>query len=209
MNAASFVKAKLQGLSSRERYVLAAGAAAVVVFAILHWVVFGAIDGYRKARAAIPARQATLARYLSVAQGGQAVDDALAEAVDRLSDWEDGLVPGNSPSAAAAALQGIVKPWIAGPDTRLMSMRTLAPVPKGPYSEIAVQVDLQTSTEGLAWILSRIPRQPLLLRVKKLSVNALSYGPAYVNHREVVTATIVVAGLTDVSPDETAGGGAR
>ncbi len=118
-------------------------------------------------------------------------------------------MPGSTPSVAAAALQGIVKPWIAGPDTRLMSMRTLAPVSKGPYSEVAVQVDLQTTTEGLASFLARIPRHPLLLRVKKLSVNALSYGPAYVNHREVVTATIVVAGLTDAVADEAAGGGER
>ncbi len=209
MKAASLITAKLRGLSSRERYVLAAGAAAVLLFALLHWVVFAMLDDYRKARAAIPARRATLSRYLAVAQGGAAVDDALADAVDRLSDWEDGLVPGDSPAAVSATLQGIIKPWIAGPDTRLMSMRTLAPVAKGPYSEVAVQVDLQTTTEGLAWFLARIPRQPLLLRIKKLSINSLSYGPTYVNHREVVTATIVVAGVTDAARDETAGGGER
>ncbi len=209
MNAASVILSKLRGLSSRERVLLAAGAAALVLFAFTRWVVFAMLDDYRKARAAIPVRAATLSRYMAVAQGGEDIDEALVDAVDRLSGLEDGLVQGSSPSAASATLQGIIKPWIAGPDTRLMSMRTLAPVAKGPYTEVAVQVDLQTSTEGLAAFLARIPRQPLLLRMRKLSVNSLSYGPTYVNHREVLTATIVVAGLTDAAPDETAGGGQR
>ncbi len=209
MSPASLVIAKLRGLAPRERALLLAGAAAVVLFVLVRFVVFAMLDDYRKARTAIPARRATLARYLAVAQGGEAIDDALADAVDRLSDLEDGLVPGSSPSAASATLQGIIKPWIAGPDTRLMSMRTLAPLARGPYTEVAVQVDLQTSTAGLADFLARVSRQPLLLRIRKLSVNSLSYGPTYVNHREVVTATVVVAGVTDAVGDETAGGGER
>ncbi len=209
MSAASLVIARLRGLSSRERVLLSAGAAALVLFVLFRFVVFAMLADYRKARTAIPARRATLARYLAVARGGEAIDEALGDAVDRLSDLEDGLVPGSSPSAASATLQGIVKPWIAGPDTRLMSMRTLAPVPRGPYSEVAVQVDLQTSTAGLADFLARVARQPLLLRIRKLSVNALAYGPTYVNHREVLTATVVVAGMTDAVEDETAGGGER
>jgi len=209
VKAVSCVMAKLRGLSSRERAILAAGVAALLVFAFVRWIVFAMLDDYRKARAAIPARRATLSRYMAVAQGSGAVDEALVDAVDRLSDWEDGLLPGNSPSAASATLQGIIKPWIAGPDTRLMSLRTLAPVAKGPYSEVAVQVDLQTSTEGLARFLAQVARQPLLLRIRKLSINSLSYGPTYVNHREVLTAMVVVAGVTDAAGDETAGGGDR
>ena len=209
MNAMSIVMAKLRALSSRERVLLAAGAAALILFAFTRWVVFAMLDDYRKAHAAIPVRRATLSRYLAVAQGGEVVDEALADAVDRLSDWEDGLLPGSSPSAASATLQGIIKPWIAGPDTRLMSLRTLTPVAKGPYSEVAVQVDLQTSTEGLARFLARIPREPLLLRVRKLSINSASYGPTYVNRREVLTATVVVAGVTEAAEDGTAGGGER
>ncbi len=209
MNAASRVMATLRGISPRERALLAACAGALVLFVLVRFVVFAMVDDYRKARGAIPARRATIARYLAVAQKGEDIDEALGDAVDRLSDLEDGLVPGSSPSAASATLQGIVKPWIAGPDTRLMSMRTLAPVAKGPYTEVAVQVDLQTSTAGLADFLARVSREPLLLRIRKLSVNALSYGPTYVNHREVVTATVVVAGVTDAVGDEAAGGGDR
>jgi len=207
--AASSVLAKLRGLSPRERVILAVGAVALIVFALARWVVFAQLDDYRKARAAVPARRATLSRYLAVAQGSAAVDEALADAADRLSDAEEGLLPGDNPSAAAATLQGIIKPWIVASDTRLVSIRTLAPAAKGPYSEVAVQVDLQTTTDGLARFLAQVPRHPRLLRVKKLSVNAGVYGAALANRREVLTATIVVAGVTEAAADGSAGGGER
>jgi len=209
MNAASFVLAKLKGLSPRERVILAVGAAALLVFVFLRWVVFAQIDQYRKARAAIPARRATISRYMAFAQGRGWVEEALGDAADRLADAEEGLLPGDNPSAAAATLQGIIKPWIGRADTRLISTRTLAPVTKGPYSEVAVQVDLQTTTEGLAELLAQIQRHRLLLRVRKLSVSSGAYAAALANRREVLTATIVVAGVTDAAADETAGGGER
>lgn len=209
MSAASFVLSRIRGLSPRERLLLAAGATALVAFVLVRWVVFAQFDQYRKARTAIPARRATIARYLAVAQGGGAVEEALGDAAERLAAAEEGLLPGDSPSAAAAALQGILKPWIGRPDTRLTSTRTLAPVAKGAYSEVAVQVDLQTTTEGLAEILGHIQRHRLLLRVRKLSVNSGGYAPMLANRREVLTATIVVAGVTDAAADETTGGGER
>ena len=209
MSAASFLLAKIKALSPRERIMLAVGAAALVVFVFTRWVVFAQIDQYRKARAAIPARRATVSRYLAVAQGSGAVEEALDNAASRLAGAKEGLLPGDSPSAASAALQGIIKPWIGRADTRLMSTRTLPPVPKGPYSEVAVQVDLQTTTEGLAELLAQVQRHRLLLRVRKLSVNSGVYAAALGNRREVLTTTVVVAGVTDAVADETAGGGTR
>lgn len=209
MSAASRVLAKLKGLSARERVILAAGAAAVVVFVLVRWVVFAQIDQYRKARAAIPARRATISRYMAFAQGRGEVEKALGDAADRLARAEEGLLPGDSPSAASAALQGIIKPLIGRADTRLMSTRTLAPAGKGPYTEVAVQVDIQTTTEGLAEFLAQIQRHRLLLRVRKFSVSSGAYAPALANRREILTATVVVAGVTRAVADEAAGGGKR
>lgn len=206
MSAASFMMAKLKRLSPRERVILAIGAAALVAFVFARWVVFAQIDQFRKARAAIPARRATISRYMAIAQGSGAVEEALDDAADRLAGAEKGLLPGDSPSSSAAALQGIIKPWIGRADTRLMSTRTLAPVPKGPYSEVAVQVDLQTTTEGLAELLAEIQRHRLLLRVRRLSVSSGVYAAALANRREVLTATVVVAGVTKAAVDQAAAG---
>lgn len=209
MNAATFVMAKVRRLSTRERAILAIGAAALLVFAFARWVVFAQLDDYRKARAAIPARRATVSSYTAVTRERGAVEAALADAAGRLAGSEKGLLPGDGPSAAGATLQGIVKPWIVGPDTRLSSIRTLVPVAKGSYTEIAVQVDLQTTTEGLAEFLAQVSRHPLFLRVKKFSVSSSAYAPALANRREVLTATIVVAGVTGAAGDGTARGGER
>lgn len=189
------LQAKVRVLSQRERILLLAGAGFVLVFAAVRLGVYPAIDSYRSAKAAIPQRVGTIARYRLAAQGEGAIDQALAAAAERLEELEEGILPGDNPAAAASALQGIIKPWVERPDTRLTSVRTLAPVARGAYSEVAVQVDLQTTTEGLARLLAEVPRHPKALRVKKLSVRSGYYGVAAANRKENLAASVVVAGV--------------
>jgi hypothetical protein len=170
---------------------------AVIVFAAVRFGVFPAIRAYNKSRADIPQRMATLARYRMAAQGEGRVDEAFADAGERLEQLEEGMLPGDNPAAAGAALQGILKPWVERQGTRLTSMRTLSPVQKGDYAEVAVQLDLQTTTEGLAGILTEIPRYPKILKVKKLSVTSGFYGAVGANRRETLVVSIVIAGMSD------------
>ncbi len=134
------------------------------------------------------------------------METALAGSAEQLAFHEKGLLKGDNPSAACAALQGVVKPWTAGRDMRLMSIRTLPPAAKGPYSEVAVQVDIQTTTEGLTSFLAQIPRHPLLLRVRKFSVRSGAFSRASAGSKETLSATIVVAGMTAAKDESTAGG---
>lgn len=189
------LRAKLRALSQRERLLLLAGAGFVLVFAAVRLGVYPAIDSYRSAKAAIPQRLGTIARYRLAAQGEGAIDQALAVAAERLDELEEGVLPGDNPAAAASALQGIIKPWMERRDTRLTSVRTLSPVARGAYSEVAVQVDLQTTTEGLTRLLAEVPRHPKALRVKKLSVHSGYYGAAAANRKENLVASVVVAGV--------------
>jgi len=200
------IRDKLRSLSQRERLLLLACAAFVLLFALVRFGVFPAVDSYRKSRAAIPQRQGTLARYRLAAQGEERIDEAFAEAAARLEEMEEGILPGDNPAAAGSALQGILKPWLDRPDTRLTSVRTLAPVQKGAYAEVAVQLDLQTTTEGLAALLAQIPRHPKILKVKKLSVNSGYYGAAMANRRENLVASVVVAGMAAADVEAKAGG---
>jgi hypothetical protein len=196
------VRAKLRALSQRERFLLLLCAASVLVFALIWWGVYPALESYRKSRASIPQRLETLTRYRLAAQGEESIDMAVAESAGRMEELEEGILPGDNPAAAGSALQGILKPLLNRPETRLTSVRTLAPAQKGPYAEVAVQVDLQTTTEGLAALLAEIPRHPTILKVKKFSVNSGYYGAAMARRRETLVVSVVVAGMAvaDVEP---------
>lgn len=195
MIPAVHLKARLRALSQRERLFLLLAAGCVLVFAAVRGGVYPAVDSYRSDKASIPQRLGTLARYRLAAQGEGSIDQALADAAGRLDELEEGILPGDNPAASASALQGIIKPWVERPDTRLTSVRTVAPVQRGAYAEVAVQVDLQTTTEGLGRLLAEVARHPKILRVKKLSVHSGYYGPAAANRRENLVASIVVAGI--------------
>ncbi len=189
---------RLRAMTPRERVLVLLGAASVAAFVLLRWAVLPAVDGYRKARAAIPQRRATIARYTTEAQGQGKLDETLAAMEDRLTESEKGLLPGENPAAAGAQLQGLLKPLAGRPGMRLVSIRALAPAQNGAYAEVAVQMDLQTNTEGLAALLAAVPRQKKILQVKKLTVSSPMYGAALASRPELLTVSITVAGLAGV-----------
>ncbi len=201
MTPATGLQAKLRALSKRERILLFLGAVSVLLFVLVRFGAYPAIDSHKRSRAAIPQRLGTLARYRLAAQGEEKIDEVFAEAAEQLEEMEEGILPGDNPAAAGAVLQGILKPMVERPDTRLTSVRTLAPVQKGAYTEAAVQMDLQTTTEGLAGMLAEVARHPKILRVKKLSVSSGYYGAAMVNRRETLIVSVVISGIAGADAD--------
>jgi len=206
MTVAARIEARLRSLSTRERNLLLLCALVVVVFAVMRWTVFPAVAQHRKERGLIVERRATLAR--SQAMGGEQSDVAerLAVKMRELEVAEEELLPGSDPSAAGAALQGMLKPMVNRTDTKLTSVRTLSPAQKGEYAEVAVQMDMQTSTEGLASFLAGIPRQQKTLKVKKLVVKSGAYRRARAKRADRLVVSLTVSGMT-AAPEETATGG--
>jgi len=203
------ITAKVHALSARERFLLLSCAVFVLGFVLVQWIVVPAVGEYRKTRSAIPLRRAALSQSMATALGREDVLGMLAEAADLLSDREEGLLPGETPSEAGIALQGILKPWVTHPETRVTSVRTLAPSPSGPYTEVAVQMDLQTSMDGLAMFLSDVVRYPKILGVRKLSVSSGVYSAALGNRRETLKVSVVISGLTKAGEEGKEGGGGR
>jgi type II secretory pathway component PulM len=195
MTLAARIEARIRVLSARERTILLVCAVVVIAFAVVRWTVYPALEEYRKDRALIPVRRAELARSRATRAGEGDVAGALAAKGNELEKAEEGLLVGSDPSAAGAALQGLVKPMADRPDTRLTSVRSLSPVPKGEYTEVAVQMDMQTTMEGLASILAAVPRQQKVLRVKKLSVLSSAYIPGRPVHTERLRVSLTVSGL--------------
>jgi len=204
MTLAARIEARFRLLSARERTILLVCALVVVAFGVVRWTVYPALEEYRKDRALIPVRRAELERSRAIRAGEGDVAGALAAKVRELEKAEEGLLVGSDPSAAGAALQGLVKPMADRPDTRLTSVRSISPVPKGEYTEVAVQMDMQTTMEGLASILAAVPRQQKVLRVKKLSVLSSAYVAGRPIRAERLRVSLTVSGLA-AAPEEAKG----
>ena len=209
MSAAGALSARISGLARREKALLAACLLFVTVFTAAKWVVIPRYSEYRGNRTAIPARRAVIARYETLRQGQDRVDQELLDQVERMKKWEGGLLVGETPSAAGVFLQGLLKPLTERADTRVTSIRALPPVKKGPYAEVGVQMQFQTSTEGLAMLLADLSRQTKILRVRKLSATTGAHYAAQSTRREVVAVSMVVAGLSAAPLDEKTPGGAE
>jgi hypothetical protein len=202
MSAAGALYARFSALSLREKALLSAGLLGVIAFIGAKWVVMPGYSEYLKVRAAIPERRAVIARYEAFRTGQERVDEELYDQVQRMETWEDGLLVGETPSAAGVFLQGVLKPLTQRPEIRVTSIRSLPPVRKGAYAEVAVQMEIQTSTEGLALLLADLSRQTKILRVSKLSATTGAYYAGQVPRKEVVAVSMVVAGLSAAPLDE-------
>ena len=161
MNAFGRIAARFHALSSREKAFVVACLLFMAAFAAVKWAILPARAGYQKNRAAIPQRMAAIARYEAIRQLQDRVDEELYLQVQQLEKWESGLLAGETTSAAGVYLQGLLKPLTQGPETRVTSIRSLPPVRKGEYSEVAVQMEIQTSTVGLAQLLADITGRPV------------------------------------------------
>jgi hypothetical protein len=193
--------ARLQAMSPREKGLLVACFVVGVGIAATKWAILPAHEEYTRNRDAIRRQIATIARYETARQGQDRVDAERFRQVDQLRKWEEGLLAGETASAAGVFLQGVLKPLTENPDTRVTSIRGLPPVRKGAYSEVAVQLDIQTSTEGLARLLADISRQPKFLQVRMFSAGTGGNAGRPLPRKEVVVVSMVVAGLSSASPD--------
>lgn len=202
MSAGGALSARISGRSRREKALLVACLLGVVGFAVVRWLVMPARVEYARNRAAIPARRAVIARYDAFRQGQDRVDEELFDQVQRMEMWEEGLLVGETPSAAGVFLQGLLKPLTQRPEIRVTSIRSLPPVKKGQYAEVAVQMEIQTSTEGLGYLLADLSRQPKILRVRKLSAITGAYYMGQAPRKEVVAVSLVVAGFSAAPLDE-------
>jgi Type II secretion system (T2SS), protein M subtype b len=201
MSAAGALSARISALSVREKALLAAGLLCIVAFLAAKWVVMPARAEYARDRAAIPARRAVIARYEALRLGQDRVDEELFDQVERMEKWEDGLLVGETTSAAGVFLQGLLKPLTQRQEIRVTSIRSLPPARKGAYTEVAVQMEIQTSTEGLALLLGDLSRQTKILRVRKLSAST-GGSMGQIPRKEVVAVSMVVAGFSSAPLDE-------
>jgi hypothetical protein len=202
MSIMGSIHSMLQGRSHREKVLVIACVVAVAGVAAMKWAIVPARAGYERNQAAIRQRVSTIERYEAIRKGQDRVDEELSRQAALLEKWENGLLAGETTSAAGVFLQGLLKPLTQNPQTRVTSIRALPPVRRGAYAEISVQLDVQTNTEELARLLAEISRQPKFLQVRKFTAHVGGYYGRQQAQKEVVAVSMVVAGLSAAPLDE-------
>jgi hypothetical protein len=191
-------------MSPREKGLIAGCILLALGIAVAKGVIHPAYEQHKKNLTAIGQRVSAIERYDAFRKGQGMVDGEALRIAERLGELEKGLLEGKNPSAAGVLLQEILKPLTQKPSTRVTAIRSLPPMKKGPYTEIAVQLDLQTCTEEIAQILADIARQPKSLKVRKFHASTGMYPGRPMPGKETVTVSVVVAGLSAAPFDEKA-----
>jgi len=157
---------------------------------------------HKKNLSSIRQRVSTIARYEAIRENSDLVDENLGWMKKQVENMEAGLLEGNSAPEAGIFLQGLLKPLTRNPSIRMTAIRTLAPVKRGAYTEIAVQLDLNIGTTELAQILLDISRQPKLLKVRKLHANTGMFPGRPMQGKETIIVSMVVVGLSGAPIEE-------
>ncbi len=202
MNSIRTILSRLRAMSFREKGLIVVCILVGAGITVMKLVVLPAHARYGKTLAAIGQRVSTIERYNAARKNLGRVEEERLRLEEQLGKWENGLLTGESASAAGVFLQGLIKPLTQRPETRMTAIRALQPVKKGAYTEIAVQLDLQTSTDELAQILSDIARQPKFLQVRKISASTGMYPGRPLPQKETVVVSMVVSGLSAAPLDD-------
>lgn len=177
-------------LAPRERTVVFAGGALVVV--VLAWIfVLGPLlDRTGSATDLVPERERALARRLDLlarrTQIASELDAANAQ-VDRLSAR---LLTAAAPAVAASELQKLVKDMAAEATTEIRSERILPPEERGELLEIPVEIAVSAEIRQLVDLLARVEGSQKLLTVKDLRVRVVN-----VSQPKELLATLTVSGF--------------
>ena len=105
------------------------------------------------------------------------------------------LLAGDKAPVAASELQKLVKTTAQEAGIEVRSERILAPVDRGGYAEVPVEVTLSGPIRGLTTFLHRLEEAPILLALTDLKVRA----PATGVQRDL-SATIALSGFIPALP---------
>jgi len=195
-------------LSPRDRRVLIAGGAIVAAIFVVSRG-FPAWRGWLAEQQSSAAEMTAEAAKLDSAIPLQRVlKDSLRSRRTRLTELREALLPGDTPSSAAATLASLVSSAARDAGVRLGAVQVRADsVGKTRFVRVAVQADATGDIRGVTRFLASLEGGTILLSVRELSVSSLSPG-APDTQAEALRVEIVVEGLASTGRRE-AGGGRR
>jgi len=185
----------MPALRPRERRLLiAAGLLAVGVAGYLY-VVEPLIETHASTRELVVARRGLLARQERLLARSEAYGRELTALRAEIERRRSRLLTGDKVPVAASELQKLVKTTAQEAGIEVRSERILAPVDRGGYAEVPVEMTLSGPIRGLTAFLHRLEETPVLVAMTDLKVRAPTTGA----NREL-SATIALSGFIPGAP---------
>lgn len=181
--------ASVTALRPRERRMLVV--AAIVALAVVGYVygIEPAIQRQAEIRELTVARRALLERQKRLVGRADRYARDIESLRTEIAQRRARLLPGDRAPVAASELQKLVKATAQDTGIEVRSERILAPVERGGYTEVSVEVTLAGPVRALAAFLYRLDGAPALLTLTDFRVRVAS-----VTAPRELTATVSVAG---------------
>lgn len=185
----------MPALRPRERRLLVAAGLIGIVVAGYVYVVEPLMESHAATRELVVAREALLVRQERLVARSEAYDRELGALRAEIATRKGRLLAGDKAPVAASELQKLVKTTAQEAGIEVRSERILAPVDRGGYAEVPVEVTLSGPIRGLTAFLHRLEETPILLALTDLKVRA----PATGAMRDL-SATIALSGFIPAVP---------
>jgi type II secretory pathway component PulM len=185
----------MPALRPRERRLLVAAGLIGIGVAGYVYVVEPLIEAHAATRELVVARSGLLARQERLVTRSEAYGRELGALRTEIARRRGRLLAGDKAPVAASELQKLVKTTAQEAGIEVRSERILAPVDRGGYAEVPVEVTLSGPIRGLTTFLHRLEEAPILLALTDLKVRA----PATGAMRDL-SATIALSGFIPALP---------
>ena len=186
----------IENLSPRERTIVLAGGAVIVVVLAWLFVITPLLDRSSATRDLVPERESALTRRLDLLARRNQITAELEAANARIDHLAARLLTAAAPAVAASELQKLVKDMAAEAATEIRSERILPPEERGELLEIPVEIAVSAEIRQLVDLLARVEGAGKLLTVKDLRVRVVN-----VSQPKELLATLTVSGF--VLPSKT------
>ncbi len=177
-------------ISNREKRFLMFLGGALIIFALYEWVATPLITGQQAVRAKIDSKKVLLSKSLAKISEKETLAAKIKRAEELMSRAEKKLLPGETPSLAAAELQRILKHIANKAKINVSSEKIISPVEVGEYQKIPVRITLRCLVTDLKNFLHQVESHKVTLLIPETIIKVI-------NRRDPgkVEATLTVAGI--------------
>lgn len=184
----------MSALRPRERRLLILAGMLGIGVAGYVYVVEPLIARHAATRELVVARRDLLARQERLIARSEASGRELGALQAEIARRRNRLLAGDKAPVAASELQKLVKTTAEETGIEVRSERILAPVDRGGYAEVPVEVTLSGPIRGLTTFLYRLEEAPVLLALTDLKVRASMTGTT-----RDLSATVALSGFIPAS----------
>ncbi len=184
-------------ISPRERRFVLGGGAALVVFLAINYLVAPAISSQMQVRAEYREKLQALERYHLVVEGKRRYERKFADAEQLFAQLQRRLLPGDKVTLTAAELQAMLHKLAGEAGVTIISETNQAPKKVEGFTQVSVELSLNSDLKKLRDFLYKIESSPKLLTVPKLMVNA-----SFPRLGAELQVTVVVSGYTTASEEK-------